>query len=73
MDSNESRWSVMNSASLGQFGTWVPYISHHVIDKEEDLYVAGVASNGKLSRRQIPTPKLFHSKEWLTVLLHLDH
>ena len=38
MDSNESRWSVMNSASLGQFGTWVfPYIPHHVIVKEEGL------------------------------------
>ena len=40
----------MNSGSLGQFGTWVPYISHHVIDKEEDLY-----EEQKKLERKIPT------------------
>ena len=44
MDSNESRWSVMNSASLGQFGTWVPYISHHVIVTEFRMQERGTPS-----------------------------
>ena len=47
MDSNESRWSVMNSASLGQFGTWVfPYIPHHVIVKEDVMNSASLGQFG---------------------------
>ena len=33
-----------NSGSLGQFGTWVPYISHHVIVTEFRMQERGTPS-----------------------------
>ena len=46
----------MNSASLGQFGTWVfPYISHHVIVKEDVMNRARSSKPWhKFQTRQIP-------------------